>query len=425
MSKDKKKKNKHKDDISGFLRQDSDLIKPTQTARGSSLAYLLLAFVFGLFGGIFGELYVNNYLAAWGIPATNIYQQYGNAGNEVKEPEVIVFKSVDKNKADTDFDKLIETAAASVVGIFPAKDNAETLWDNVYLPEDQLGNGLILTADGWIVTTKSVVDNSQGKYKVVLADKKIFTVSEIVFDPVSEAVFLKIDADGLKVVKFAERSQWRVGNSLFVLGNAFADGGVSIVETNLNKLVYQSIDKPTDFIQSSEKFNKLALLADKVDKILFGSPVLNRQGEIMGLVFSSVDGGSTVLPSRYLETAIDNIITLGEVVRPYLGVSYLDLAHTLGLPGEISEGQTKGAVLYGEKNSLPAVTPSSPAAKAGLKAGDIIVAVNDEPVDAYNSLTDLVQQYKVGDVIKLTVIFEGEQREVEVALDSLPESTLE
>ncbi len=425
MSKDKKKKDKHKDDISGFLQQDSDLIKPVQAAKSSSIAYLLLAFVFGIFGGIFGELYVNNYFAAWGLPLTNIYQQYSGVTDEVKEPEVIVFKSVDKDKTDTDFDKLIETAAASVVGIFPVKEEEGGVWDSVYLPDDQLGNGLILTADGWIVTTKSVVGDSDKKYKVVLADKKIFTVSEIVFDPVSEAVFLKIDADGLKVVKFAERSQWRVGNSLFVLGNAFADGGVSVIETNLNKLVYQEIGKPTDFIQSSEKFNKLALLADSVDKILFGSPVLNRQGEIMGLVFSNVDGGSTVLPSRYLETAIDNIITLGEIVRPYLGVAYLDLAHTLGLPGEISEGQTKGAVLYGEKNSLPAVAPGSPAAKAGLKAGDIVVAVNDEPVDFYNSLTDLIQQYKVGDVVKLTVIFEGEKREVEVALDSLPQTELE
>ncbi len=419
--KEKSKKSYHQDEISGFFQEDNIVFKPViKEEKSIRVFYLLFALVIGILGGILGELYINNYFTALGFPLTDITALDKQLKKE--EPQVIVFKSMENKKTDSDLNKLVETAAASIVGIFPAKENKGNVWDSVYLTTEQLGNGFILTADGWIVTTDKVVKDEGQDLRVVLADRKIFPVEDKVFDQVSGAVFLKINADNLKVVKFGERANWSVGDELLVLGNSFANGGLNVVETNLSKLSYQVIKKPTDFIQSSERFSKKALLADRVDKQLFGSPVINRSGEIIGLVYdNSAPAATTVLPSDYLEIVTKNIIALGETARPYLGVHYLDLAHTLGLPKQITEGRTRGAVLYGEKGLLPAVAADSPAAKAGLKAGDIIISVNKESVDAYRSLTELVQQYKVGDVLKMEVVFEGQKREVEVVLEGKPQ----
>ncbi len=389
--------------------------KPIIVSRsGVRVYYFVVALIIGFIGGVLGELYVNNYFSSQGLELTSIW---GNSSEAGVEKQVIILKSSEVNKTENELSTLIEAAGASVVGIFSAKDTADVdvMWDNLYLPEDQLGNGMILTSDGWIVTTKRVISDVKQKFSVVLADKKIFAVTDVVADEMSGSVFLKIEANDLKVVKFGRRDAWMPGEQLLVLANSFANGGYETIVTNLEKLNYQEITKPQDLLRSSEVYKKQILLTDEIESIFSGSPVINAKGEIIGLVHAS-DRLDSVLPADYFSPIIKSLLATQEISRPILGVNYLDLAHTLGLPEKISEGRSQGAVLYGEKESVSAVIPGSPAAKAGLKPGDIIIKVNNEPVDAKHSLTELVQQYQIGDVLKLVVIFQGNEREVEAVL---------
>ena len=125
--------------------------------------------------------------------------------------------------------------------------------------------------------------------------------------------------------------------------------------------------------------------------------------------------------ARFLDSAVGNFLkNSSEVIRGYLGVHYVDLSESLGLAEGVIEGQTKGAVLLGEaKENRLAVAKSSPAETAGLKAGDIIVKVNNEEVDEKNSLTRLIQDYTPGQELALTVLRDKETMEIKVVLGEL------
>ncbi len=372
---------------------------------GVRLYYFLVALLFGILGGILGELFVNNYFSSQGLSLTALWPQENNISTE---QQVIILKSTEVNQTANELSDLIGTVGASVVGIFPQKEGGETIWDDLYLPDEQLG-------DGWIVTTDRIIDAGEKNLVVVLANKQIFPIIDRVVDKATGAVFLKIEAQDLKVVKFGERDTAVPGERLLVLANALANGGLKTVVTNLEKLNYQPISAPEDLLQSSESFAKKILISDSVSSEYYGSPVINTRGEMVGLIYGDKQG-DTVLSVNYFSPIVKTLLSVGEIVRPVLGVNYLDLSSVLGISEQISEGRSQGAVLYGDKDTVAAVLADSAAQAAGLKAGDIITAVNDEPVNAKHSLTELIQEYKVGDAVKLTVIFQSTEREVNVVL---------
>ena len=381
--------------------------------------YFFVCLLFGILGGILGELFINNYFSSQGLQLTSVWQQ-SDISSSNNDKQVIILRSSEINKKESDLNTLVEAAGASVVGIFQSKAGGETMWENIYLPSEQLGNGLILTADGWIVTSDLILPANTENLVVILADKNILAVERIVKDTASGATFLKVNTQGLKVVKFGSRENWAPGEQLLVLANSVANGGIKAIMTNLEKTNYQQLSKSQDLIQSSEVYSKKVLLNDKVSKEFFGSPVVNLTGEIVGIVYGGASA-NLLLPQDYFSQSLKSILAVDEISRPYLGVNYLDLSHIVGIDKNISESRTSGAVLYGEKGTLPAVLPESPAAQAGLKAGDIIIKVNNELVDQKHSLTELVQQYRIGDALKLTVIFQGNEREIEVVLVGPPE----
>ena len=383
--------------------------------------YFVVCLLLGVIGGILGELFVNNYFSSQGLILTSLWQPTNSVSSDEKQ-QVIILRTNEINKAETTaIGSLVEAAGASVVGIFPKKTDGETIWDNIYLPQQQLGNGLILTSDGWIVTSDQVIGESiAADLVIVMSDKTLAEIESIVPDTASGAVFIKARAQGLKVVKFGTNQTWSPGEQLLVLANSAANGGYKTVLTNLEKTNYQQLTKGQDLLQSTEIYKKSIVLKDKITKEFFGSPAVNLKGEIIGILYGGAEG-NILLPESYFSQAMKNLLASGQIDRPYLGVNYLDLAHIVGLDSVISEGRKQGAVLYGEKGTLPAVIPNSPAAKAGLKAGDIISKVNNEPVDAAHSLTEIVQQYKIGDALKFTIIFQGTEREVEVVLTAQPE----
>jgi len=125
--------------------------------------------------------------------------------------------------------------------------------------------------------------------------------------------------------------------------------------------------------------------------------------------------------TKKLVSAVNNFLAKSEeILRSRLGLSYLSLSEALGLPASVSENRTKGAVVLGDaKRNILAVAVGSPAEAAGLKAGDIIIKVNNEEVDESNSLTKLIQDYTSGQEITLTIIRAGQESQIKVTLDAL------
>ncbi len=262
-----------------------------------------------------------------------------------------------------------------------------------------LGSGLIVSPDGLILTNAHVVKDAD-EIKVTLGDKRSFTAKVIGADPESDVAVVKIDAKGLPTIKFADSDKLRVGEIVIAVGNPFGfnqtvtSGIVSAKgRTNVGIIDYE------DFIQTDAAINPGNS----------GGPLVNIEGEVVGITtaIASRSGGyqgiGFAIPSNSAKLIMDDLVKTGKVRRGLLGVNIQDVTDSLAK----SFGRTgSGGALVSQ------VIEGGPADKAGIKAGDIILKFNGEPVTGAAQLKNLVGKEKPGSTAKLTVFRNKETLDV-------------
>jgi serine protease Do len=253
-----------------------------------------------------------------------------------------------------------------------------------------LGSGVIVSADGMILTNAHVVKDAD-EIKVTLGDKRSFQAKVIGADPESDVAVLKIDAKNLPTAKFADSDKLRVGEIVIAVGNPFGfnqtvtSGIVSATgRSNVGIIDYE------DFIQTDAAINPGNS----------GGPLVNIEGEVVGITtaIASRSGGyqgiGFAIPSNAAKLIMDDLVKSGKVRRGLLGVNIQDVTDSLAK----SFGSTgTGGALVSQ------VIEGGPADKAGIKAGDIILKFNGEPVTGAAQLKNLVGKEKPGATAKLTV----------------------
>lgn len=151
-----------------------------------------------------------------------------------------------------------------------------------------------------------------------------------------------------------------------------------------------------------------------------GAMALDRKGEIVGIVAGDGPFGLVIVPVESFTGVLGAVLRDKEPSRPYLGVRYLDLSQ---VAARDNDGPARGALLAGSADGkLPAVIKKSPAEAAGLKAGDVITAIDGEQISAKNPLADALAGYSAGDVVTLTVLRAGTSAEIakDVTLGTAP-----
>ncbi|MDP2586686.1 MAG: S1C family serine protease [Candidatus Komeilibacteria bacterium] len=308
-----------------------------------------------------------------------------------------------------------------IVGFYAVKKDAGAgILESLYLEKDFLGSGLVVTSDGWLLAPKSIAGGNN--YAVVLSDKKVYQPDKVIEDEFSGLVLVHIAAQNLSPVKFASLNSILPTDSLLTARYSIQNHGSDLLKTSIQKFSYHDQAKPADFLLSTDKIDHYLKIAKDMPGVYNGAVLLNGKNEVAGLLFNSGrDLINLAVPSYYLRSAVNNFLVNSEkVMRSRLGASYVGLSESLGLSAEVNEDRVKGAVLLGDaKRSIMAVAENSPAAKAGLKAGDIILKVNNEDIDESNSLTKLIQDYKSGQEITLLISRQGKESEVRVVLEEL------
>jgi serine protease Do len=269
-----------------------------------------------------------------------------------------------------------------------------------------LGSGFIVSADGFVVTNAHVVENAE-EITVRLTDKREFKAKVIGVDTRSDVAVLKIDATSLPIVKIGDMSKVRVGEWVIAIGSPFGfantvTAGIVSAKSRENL----SGDPNTDavpFIQTDVAVNPGNS----------GGPLLNMRGEVIGInsqIFSrtgSFAGISFAIPIDYAFNVADQIMKTGHVTRGRIGVSIQnvsrDLADSLGL------GKADGAV-------VGSVEADSPAAKAGLEAGDVITKIDGRGVEGSADLSRTIRSLKPGSKVTLTVWRSGKIRDFPVTI---------
>lgn len=282
-----------------------------------------------------------------------------------------------------------------------------------------LGSGVIVSADGYILTNNHVVEEAD-ELEVQLGDERRFPAKLIGNDPKTDIAVIKIDAKDLPHATLADSNKLRVGDVVFALGNPLNIGQtvtMGIVSAtgrkNVNLLTDRDPGAYEDFIQTDAAINfgnsGGALVDAKGRLIGVNSGIAtNNQGNI-GIGFA--------VPINLASYVMRSLIETGTVVRGYMGVSTEqltpDLAESFGL-----EREQKGVII------IELAEADGPAAKAGLKPEDVIVAVDGQPVTSREDLRLLIAQTPPGTEVKVKYLRGGKEDTVGVVLAALEDPDL-
>ncbi|RME68203.1 MAG: DegQ family serine endoprotease [Verrucomicrobia bacterium] len=274
--------------------------------------------------------------------------------------------------------------------------------------EQALGSGVIVSADGYILTNNHVVDGAD-EIRIVLPETNENFDAEIVgTDPKTDIAVLKVDADKpLPAITIANSDTLRVGDYVIAIGNPLGVGQTvtSGIVSALGRGGIGLVDYE-DFIQTDASINPGnsggALVDMKGRLVGINTAILSRSGGSQGIGFA--------VPSNLARSVMESIIEYGEVRRGYLGVLIQPV--TPELAEEFGLEENHGA-LIGD------VTPGSPADKAGLEPGDVVLAFNGQKVHDSRQLQILVAQSRPGTTAELTIIRDGREKTIEVELGEL------
>ncbi len=286
------------------------------------------------------------------------------------------------------------------------------------LQETGAGSGFIISPNGLILTNKHVVADATAQYTVILNNGKKYDATVLARDPQQDIALIKINAAGLPTLTLGDSSTLELGQTAIAIGNALGQfsNTVSVgVVSGLSRDITAN-----GALYGSETINGVIQTDAAINPGNSGGPLLNLRGQVIGIDTAVVSGAQNIgfaLPINSAKKDILQVESGGTIAMPYLGVSYVTVDSSVAAQDSLSVDY--GALVQGGSGQ-PAVVPGSPAAKAGLQSGDIILSVNGVNVDQNNTLSALINQHKVGDTITLTVLRGSQTLTIKATLAQFP-----
>jgi Do/DeqQ family serine protease len=272
-----------------------------------------------------------------------------------------------------------------------------------------LGSGVIVSADGLVVTNNHVVKNASS-IRVTLSDGRTLSAKALGTDPKSDLALLRLEGELKKIqpIPFGASGKLRLGEVVLAIGNPFGVGqtvtmGIvsALGRANMGIVDYE------DFIQTDAAINpgnSGGALIDMRGKLVgINTAILSRSGGYQGIGFA--------IPAAMVKPIMESLLKHGRVVRGWLGVAIQDLTKEMAVAMGLSVEQ---GVLVAD------VQPESPAQKAGLRRGDVIIKLDGAPTLSVSRLRNKVASSGAKAKIKLTVLREGKEQGLEVTLGVLP-----
>lgn len=276
-----------------------------------------------------------------------------------------------------------------------------------------IGSGFVVSGDGLIVTNKHVVSDSNATYQILTSDDKKYNVEKIYRDPLNDVAILKVNTTDLKPVELGDSSNLKVGQFVIAIGSALGEFRNSVT-TGVISGLGRGITAGGAYQGFAEKLDNVIQTDAAINPGNSGGPLLNSSSQVIGVNTAVSSQGQNIgfaLPVNVIKESIKTFNEGGQFDRAYLGVSYRMLNPEIASLNEVAAGAY-----------IDSVVPSSPADEAGLKSGDIIIAVDGKKlVQGEFELSQAISQNKVGDKITLKVWNNGKTRDVTVALGNTPD----
>jgi len=273
--------------------------------------------------------------------------------------------------------------------------------------EEGMGSGFIISEDGTILTNQHVVGGASEIMVTVVGYDEPFKAEVIGEDFDLDLAVIKIDAPKpLPTLKLGDSEKVRVGEWVIAIGNPY--GLDHTVTVGVVSAKGRPVNIPTD--EGMRRYKNLMQTDTAINPGNSGGPLLNLKGEVIGIntaINANAQGIGFVIPTSTIQPVLDELIKKGKVARPFLGVSVQDVTEELAEYFGLKEAA--GAIVTD-------VVEGSPAAKAGLRRGDVILSMDEQSVKNAEDLVNLVQSKKIGDKAVLLVARNGETRFVQVTI---------
>ncbi len=389
---------------------------------------ILLSLVFGMFGGVYGALYLSHLPVVEKLFAGN--QKSINPLTQtvqVKEDSVVI--------------DVVKSASPAVVSVIISKDlsklqnlnnpfgldpftpffdfGSQTPQQQPQTPNVQqvgAGSGFFVSSDGLILTNKHVVSDDQASYSVVTNDGKSYDAKVLARDPVNDLAILKIDITNALTLVLSDSSVVQLGQKVIAIGNSLGQYQ-NTVTSGIVSGIGRSITAGGD-TGGSEQLEGVIQTDAAINPGNSGGPLLNILGQVVGINTAIDRQGQLVgfaIPSNDAKKAVESFQKNGAILRPFLGVRYVIINKAIASEQKLPKDH--GALLVRGQNLTDfAVSPGSPADKAGLQENDIILEVNGQEVNQKNSLSKILKNFNPGDTISVKVYHKGEEKTLNITL---------
>lgn len=279
-----------------------------------------------------------------------------------------------------------------------------------------IGSGFIVTTDGLVITSKHVVSDSNSKYQIITSNDKKYKVEKIFRDPLNDVAILQINKSehpeqNLKPVALGDSSKLQVGQFVIAIGTALGEFR-STVTTGVISGLGRGITAGSEFQGYVERLDNVIQTDAAINPGNSGGPLLNSSSQVIGVNTAIAQGGQNIgfaLPINIIKDSLNNFNQHGQFNRPFLGVAYKILDKQVAVFNNVPQGAL-----------IQDVVTDSPADKAGIQKGDIIVTIDGKKLDQDKELSNVISSKKVGDTIAITLWRDGNTKDLQVTLSPAP-----
>jgi S1-C subfamily serine protease len=338
---------------------------------------------------------------------------------------------------DSDVVDMVKSASPAVVSVVATKDlsqipgyGSNPFDDEFFFPffgtprqqqqpniqQVGAGSGFLISSDGLIMTNKHVIDDTSASYTVLTEDGKNYEAKILATDPRNDLALLKIEAQGLPYLELADSGSIQIGQRVVAIGNSLGQyqntvttGVVSGIGRSISAGSLQGVEQLEGVIQTDAAINPGNS----------GGPLLNLAGQVVGINTAMDREGQLVgfaIPSNDAKAAWESYRKNGKISRPFIGVRYTMINKQLVEQQKLKRDY--GAlVVSGSNRSEPAIVSGSPAEKAGLKEGDIILELDGRKLEGSLTLAGALKNKMPGDSVKLKIFSGGSEKEISLTLE--------
>jgi serine protease Do len=304
--------------------------------------------------------------------------------------------------------ELVAEVAPAVVSIVVETVSYNWFWQAV--PETGAGSGIVISPDGYIVTNNHVVEDAN-KVTVTLSDGSTFDATIVGTDSQTDLAVVKIDASNLAYLHLLSDSleQLSVLDPVVAVGNALALPGGATWTTGVVSNLGRSIEEENGVVLNDIIQTDAAINAGNS-----GGPLLDAAGQVIGInvaIASNAENIGFAISTDTIIPVVESLIAEGKVIRPWLGASVMTITATV---------QHYHHLAVSEGALITSISTGSPASKAGLRAGDVIVKIDNEDISTAADLTAAINSHQIDDQIEIVYYHGNQQQTVTATLEESP-----